>query len=133
MCLLAREPCARLLPLGTGAFSYLAFMKKPLLIIGLLLVALLLTNPHLADHKEALLEKEMQALPAAGLGVDTSSPSVVEGVRNIVERRAGRKDYWLFSLTTLNYSDALVDSEDGLLNRTVGIGILGRVFLWSKM
>jgi hypothetical protein len=58
---------------------------------------------------------------------------VAENVRSTVERRAGRKDYWLFSLTTLNYRDALVDSEDGLLNRTVGIGILGRVFLWSKM
>jgi hypothetical protein len=108
-------------------------MKKTLLVTGLLLVALLLTNPHLADHKEALLEKEMQDLPAAGLGLDASSPLVVENVHSTVERRAGRKDYWLFSLTTLNYSDALVDSEDGLLNRTVGIGILGRVFLWSKM
>ncbi|MBJ6141768.1 hypothetical protein [Hymenobacter sp. BT559] len=108
-------------------------MKKPLLITGLLLVALLLTNPHLADHKEALLEKEMQELPAAGLGLDAGSPLVVANVRSTIERRAGRKDYWLFSLTTLNYSDALIDSEDGLLNRTVGIGILGRVFLWSKM
>jgi hypothetical protein len=108
-------------------------MKKPLLVTGLLLVALLLTNPHLADHKEALLEQQMQALPAAGLGVDAGSSPVIDGMRNLVERRAGRKDYWLFSLTTLNYSDALVDSEDGLLNRTVGIGILGRVYLWSKM
>jgi hypothetical protein len=103
-------------------------MKKPLLIIGLLL-----TNPHLAAHKEALLEKEMQNLPAAGLGLDAGSPTVIEKVYNTVGRRVGRKDYWLFSLTTLNYSDALVDSQDGLLNRTVGIGILGRVFLWSKM
>nr|GFA70023.1 hypothetical protein [Tanacetum cinerariifolium] len=60
----------------------------------------------------------MQELPAAGLGLDASSPTVVKKVRSTVERRAGRKDYWLFSLTTLNYSVALVDSEDGLLNRT---------------
>jgi hypothetical protein len=108
-------------------------MRKPFLLPGLLLVVLLLTNPHLADHQEALLEQQLQTLPAAGLGVDAGSPVVAEKVRSTIERRTGRKDYWLFSLTTLNYSDALVESEDGLLNRTVGIGILGRVFLWSKM
>lgn len=106
-------------------------MKKALLVLAALLFACLLTNPRLAAHKEALLEHQMQGLPAAGL--DAGSPVIAEHVQRLVERRTGRKDCYLFSLTTVNYSDTLTDAPEDLMNRTVGIGILGRVYLWSGM
>lgn len=106
-------------------------MKKALLFLVALALACLLTNPRLAAHKEELLEHQMEGLPAAGL--DASSPVVAEHIQRVVERRTGRKDYWLFSLTTVNYSDTLKDAPEDLMNRTVGIGILGRVYLWSGM
>lgn len=107
-------------------------MKKALIIGVVVLAVLFASNPGLATHKAALLEKEIAGLPEAGL--DANSPFIIKELSTTVEQRTGRKDYGLFSITTVNYSDTLPDSSPkDLLNREVGIGLLGRVYLWSAM
>lgn len=111
-------------------------MKKALLIIAALLVLLFATNPNLSAHKEAALE-EMKgrfataegAQIAKGVGADY----LANDIEKTVSQRVGRSNYGLFSLTQANMVDYPNPVTGQVDSRTVGIGILGQVYLWGGM
>jgi hypothetical protein len=107
-------------------------MKKALLAAVLFIVLLRLTNPPLSAHEAALHNKELAGLPSAGL--DATNPAVRSQIANIVDSRVGRRSYGLFSLTTVLYADTLPESAPADLRyRTVGMGALSFVYLWSAL
>ena len=102
-------------------------MKKTVVAVVLVLVALFVTNPDLAAHQAALLARENASLVRMGLNA-----TLMRGqVSQVVARRSGRDNYGLFSLTTVTDTDAPPASARGLRKHTIGIGLLGGVYLWS--
>jgi hypothetical protein len=113
-------------------YYYIGWMKKALLAAVLLLALLGITNPSLSAHEDAVLDKELGGLPAAGFS--TGDRVVRTKIAEIVASRVGRRNYGLFSLTTISYADTLPASAPAdLLTRTVGVGALSFVYLWSAM
>ena len=101
-------------------------MKKVLLAVALVLVALVITNPDLTAHKDALVARENAGLVGMGLNA-----TLMRGqVSQVVARRIGRDNYGLFSLTTVRDTDAPPTSAGASHKRAIGIGILGGVYLW---
>ena len=102
-------------------------MKKALLATALVLITLFFTNPDLPAHRATLLARENAELATMGLNVNLMRGQVSQ----VVARRIGRANYGLFSLTTVRDTDAPPTSGSASPTRTIGIGILGGVYLWS--
>lgn len=63
------------------------------------------------------------------MGASTLSNQLEEAVNSEVFR----ENYYLFSLTKTNYIGKAGAALGYSANRTVGVGLLGQVFLWSGM
>jgi hypothetical protein len=101
--------------------------KKVLLAVALVLVGLFFTNPGLAAHQAALLARENAQLITLGLDAHLMRGQVSQ----VVTHRIGRTTYGLFSLTTVQDTNAQPGTAKGPRKRTVGLGLLGSVYLWS--
>lgn len=111
-------------------------MKKPLLVISIFFAILVFTNPGLPVHRAAILE-DTQGRFMEGKGAQIAGTLGAGAIANEVEatvnQRVSRANYWLFSLTRINYVDVADPGTGDVLKRDVGIGVLGQVFLWSGM
>jgi hypothetical protein len=84
------------------------------------LIALLgIANPSVSAHKSALLGKELALLSATGL--DVSNPDVRNQVAEIIPICSARRNYEIFSLTTVSYAVTL-PAPIHLHNRILGVG-----------
>lgn len=107
-------------------------MKRILLILTGLVLMLLLTNPGLEKHKQAVYDdvasRFTQDATGAAITNRLGSDAVFSSVRRDVERKVSRQNYYLFSVTVITYPET-----NNKLKRTVGLGLIGNVFLWSGM
>jgi hypothetical protein len=108
-------------------------MKKALLVVTGILVLLLITNPGIATHKEAMaqkLQEEYVLSDKAKALLRTSEPTSQLTRQLIVQehlQNTTRNNFALFSLTELHY----MWNGSEINRKTVGIGLLGQVYVWG--
>lgn len=103
-------------------------MKKTnliILIIGLIVLVLFITNPKPEQHKSAVKDLFINYLrnntPAPNSGFEAMGNAMaIMTIENMVQRDVQIKNYYLFSLTYF-WSEGI--------SRNVGIGILGNVYI----
>lgn len=108
-------------------------MKKIILFaIPVLLLLCFFTNPSAARHQEAVAEDLKQRLYTTPEGKDLLKTIPLTRIlafnQESVQTKVSSKDYYLFSLTRITYPELSPPHT-----RFVGIGILGKVLLYSGM
>lgn len=99
-----------------------------LIFVVVILFALVITNPSIEDHRQAVLKKMKEHLNASS-SENSQLASMGQKIgmafaQQIVEYGVGRKNYTLFSISTLSLNG---NSKD------IGYGVFGKVWISEKI
>ena len=102
------------------------------IIVGIVLLVLVATNPTLEDHRQAVMtatQKKLKELESAStISNDNSKQTAYQlgesFLKEIIDRAIQRDNYFLFSLTKSTF-----DHVDG---KVIGFGVLGKVWINNK-